>query len=474
MAPSARVIGTTTAAAMGAAAVASQSSQPRLAFACSHGAAAPVPAQRVGLASAAAARPVGRQNQPQAFAGASVGRLCAVAAATVTAAAARWRGGRRSSAAVARRARGGAEDYYQVLGLSRSCTEKEVKANFRKLARQYHPDVNKEPGAQEKFQSIARAYEVLQDAQKRQRYDQFGEAGVSGGMGGGGGPDLSGMNLEDILGDVFGSFFGGGGGMGGMGGMGGRGRRGVPQGPQKGSDLQSEVTFPFEVACFGGERKIQVRREETCQPCTGSGIRAGAGASKCSQCNGMGVVVQVMQTPLGVMQTQGVCPACTGGGIDPSAFCSSCRGKGTKPEVKEVTVKVPAGCNQGNQLRVRGEGDKGQKSGPAGDLYIAVSVNSSTDFEREGFDIYTESNLNIFDAMLGTTLNVKTIDGDAEIKVPAGTQPETRMRIRGRGVPKLGKPNERGDHYVTIKVTVPRSLNSEQTKLVQELKTLES
>merc|ERR1719362_506687 len=335
---------------------------------------------------------------------------------------------------------------------------------------QYHPDVNKEPEAQAKFQEIGRAYEVLSDAQKRQRYDQFGEAGVEG-MGAG--PDMSSLNLEDILGDVFSSFFGGApGGMGGMGGMGGRGRRGgANRGPQKGSDLQCEVEFPFEVSCFGGERPVAVRREEVCEQCAGRGTRKDAGKPQCRQCGGAGVTMQVMQTPLGVMQTQGVCPACGGNGLDPSCICPNCRGKGTSPVVKEVSVKVPAGCADGNQLRVRGEGDKGTRGAPPGDLYIAVKVEPSTEFQREGFDIYTESSISIFDAMLGTIVEVRTIDGSAEIKVPEGTQPETRLRIRGRGVPKLGKPNERGDHYITMKVNVPRKLNTKQKELVEELKT---
>lgn len=396
-------------------------------------------------------------------------RLSTFAVAASLAGAAVAAGRRVARGSVARRARGGAEDFYEILGVSRNANEKEIKQNFRKLARQWHPDVNKEPGAQEKFQNIAKAYEVLSDAQKRQRYDQFGEAGVQG-MGGG--PDLSSLNLDDILGDVFSQFFGmGGQGMGGMGGMGGRQRtRGAPRGPQKGSDLQCEVEFPFEVACFGGERPVQVRREETCQTCTGTGLKKDAGNKTCRQCQGSGVTVQVMSTPLGVMQTQQVCPSCTGSGVDPSATCSDCRGKGTKAEVKEVSVKVPAGCDNGNQLRVRGEGDKGSRGGPAGDLYIAVKVQPSQEFQREGSDIYTESSINIYDAMLGTSIKLRTIDGDAEIKVPEGTQPETRMRIRGRGVPKLGKQGERGDHYITMKVEVPRNLNEKQKKLVADLK----
>lgn len=378
------------------------------------------------------------------------------------------RHGGHGASVIARRARGGGQDFYEVLGVARGASEKDIKSAFRKLARQWHPDVNKEPGAQEKFQQIAKAYEVLSDSQKRQRYDQFGEAGVEGF--GRGGPDISAMNLEDILGDVFSQFFSGG--MpGGMGGMGGRGSRGRQQtGPQKGADLQCEVEFPFQTACFGGDKTVQVRREESCQECTGSGVKPDAGVSQCRQCNGSGVTVQVMTTPLGVMQTQQVCPSCTGTGIDPSALCSTCRGKGTKPEVKEVTVKVPAGCADGNQLRVRGEGDKGSKGAPAGDLYIAVKVQPSNEFLREGFDISTESSVNVCDAMLGTSVTVRTIDGDAEIKVPAGTQPETRMRIRNRGVPKLGKRGERGDHYVTIKVEVPRVLSADQKQKVKELR----
>jgi len=354
--------------------------------------------------------------------------------------------------------------------VSRSANDREVKSAFRRLAKQYHPDVNKEAGAQEKFQKIARAYEVLSDSQKRQRYDQFGEAGVAG-MGGG--QDFTTVNLEDILGDVFGSFFGGVGGMGGMGGMGAQQRRGNPRGPQKGADLQCEVEFPFEVACFGGERTVTVRREEVCTACNGQGVKPNVSNSKCRQCDGSGVVFQVMQTPLGVMQQQMVCPSCGGSGIDPSALCTSCQGKGTKPEVKEVSVKVPAGCAEGNQLRVRREGDKGTKGGTPGDLYIAVKVEPSRDFEREGFDINTESTISIFDAVLGTSLKVRTIDGDAEIRVPAGTQPDTRMRIRGRGVPKLGKPGERGDHYITVKVEVPRTLSSKQQQLVEDLRALQ-
>mmetsp|Transcript_49756 Transcript_49756/g.93279 ORF Transcript_49756/g.93279 Transcript_49756/m.93279 type:complete len:261 (-) Transcript_49756:37-819(-) len=248
------------------------------------------------------------------------------------------------------------------------------------------------------------------------------------------------------------------------------GMRGRPRrGPQRGSDLRIEVEVPFEVACFGGETLVQVQREEACTRCAGLGVKSGMSNVKCSQCNGSGVTVQVMSTPLGVMQTQQVCASCGGNGTDPSAVCSECNGKGTRPEVKEVAVKVPGGCATGNQLRMRGEGDKGAKGGPPGDLYIAVRVEESQDFVREAFDIYNEQHIRIFDAVLGASVVVKTLDGDAEIKVPAGTQPETKLRIKGRGAVKLGREGERGDHYVVIKVDVPRDLSPEQQQKIREL-----
>lgn len=390
--------------------------------------------------------------------------VCAAAlCAGFAGAATRTRTGRPRRGAVARSARGGGEDLYETLGVARGATEKEIKQAFKKLARKWHPDVNKEPGAQEKFQNIAKAYEVLSDTGKRQRYDQFGEAGVEG-MGAG--PNFSSMNLEDILGDVFGQFFGGG-----MGGMGGRQRRRAPRGPQRGRDLSCAIEIPFRTACFGGEWPVKVQREELCTTCSGSGAKEGANVNTpCAACNGAGTTVQVMQTPLGVMQTQQVCGTCNGTGIDPSVVCPDCHGTGTKPKVEEVIVRVPAGCAEGNQLRLRGEGDKGLRKGPPGDLYVQVRVQPSRDFQRQGFDIHTESVVDVYDAMLGTSVKVRTIDGKAEVKVPPGTQPDTRLRIRGRGVPVLGKKGQRGDHYINVKVNVPTELSETQRKLVQELR----
>ena len=319
-------------------------------------------------------------------------------------------------------------DYYEVLGVSKGANEREIKSSFRKLARQFHPDINKEPEAQEKFQQIAKAYEVLSDSQKRQQYNQFGEGGLAGMSSG---PDLSDVDLDDILGDVFSSFFGGrpGGGVGGRG-VGGAGVGGAASRnkntrqsrtrrarAQKGSDLQCKAEIPFEVACFGGRHVIHINREEVCEACNGQGTNAGADKNRqCRKCEGSGVIIQFLQTPLGGMQTQQVCPKCKGSGIDPSATCQSCGGKGTRSKLQEVAVTIPAGCNAGNKLRVRGEGDKGARGGPPGDLYITLKITQSDEFVRDGVDIYNEQFISVFEAMLGTSLQIRTVDGEATVK----------------------------------------------------------
>mmetsp|Transcript_36778 Transcript_36778/g.84696 ORF Transcript_36778/g.84696 Transcript_36778/m.84696 type:complete len:474 (-) Transcript_36778:189-1610(-) len=368
-----------------------------------------------------------------------------------------------SAVSVIRRARGGDTDFYQVLGVQRNSTEKDVKQAFRKLARQYHPDVNKEPGAQEKFQEIARAYEVLSDEQKRQRYDQFGEAGVEG-MGAGG-PDMSSVNLEDLLGGLFGGMFSGAGGV-------GRGARQRQGGPTRGADLQCTLKLTFLESCFGGEKSVQVKREETCETCDGKTIDPSVKAedAKCKTCSGSGYVVEIMQTPLGAMQAQQVCSTCGGSGVDPSARCKTCNGKGTIPGVTEVSVKVPPGCTSGNILRSRGQGDKGIRNGQPGDLYIVLEVEESDIFRREDDDIWTESTISVFEALLGTTVSVKTIDGDVDVKVPEGTQPDARLRLRGRGVASRSQANKRGDHYIQIKVEIPKDLSKKQKELVESLR----
>ena len=299
----------------------------------------------------------------------------------------------------------GLADYYEILGVSRNANEREIKSSFRRLARQYHPDVNKEPGAPEKFQEIAKAYGVLSDAQKRDQYNQFGEGAVHNAVG----PDLSSMDLKDILGDVFQEFF--------KGSPGTRGTGRAATSAKKGADLQCKIEVPFDLACFGGSHTIHVQREEVCVVCNGRGVNSDVGKDqRCSKCNGTGATSQVMQTPLGVMRTQHACQKCKGSGVDPSATCRSCGGRCTQSQAEEVSVKIPPGCNVGSQLRIRGEGDKGVRGGEPGDLYITLRIASSKDFVRDGIDIYNEKVISVFDAMLGTSIKVSTVDGFAEIE----------------------------------------------------------
>ncbi|CAK0892114.1 unnamed protein product, partial [Prorocentrum cordatum] len=304
-------------------------------------------------------------------------------------------GGRRARAR--RRALGGEEDLYELLGVSRGANEREVKAAFRRQARKWHPDVNKEKGAEERFQAISKAYKVLSDGAKKQRYDRYGDAGVQGEATGPAEPDLNAVSVEEILGDVFGSFFrdrpgshhgdvGGGASASGTGAA--RSRRGTEQGPRHGADLQCQVVFPLKAACFGGDRSVRINRKERCGSCMGSGLKELGGRSTCRRCNGAGVTMEDVPTPLGTMKHRQQCPACGGGGVDPAARCTACRGEGTvEKKGQRVLVQVPAGCSDGDKLRVRGEGDKGARGGRSGDLYIDVKVAPSEDFHREGFDI---------------------------------------------------------------------------------------
>ena len=324
----------------------------------------------------------------------------------------------------------GVIDYYDVLGVSKNANEREIKSSFRKLARQYHPDINQEPGAQEKFQQIAKAYEVLSDSQKRQRYNQFGDGGLEGMSPG---SDLSDVDLDDILGDVFSSFFGGrpsdpprGAGVGSdfregprTTGRSSRTRasRARRTRAQKGSDLQCRVEIPFEVACFGGRHVVRINREELCETCNGQGTNAkGEKNQLCRRCGGAGVTVQFQQTPLGGMETPQACPKCKGSGIDPKATCQACSGKGTQSITREVAVNIPVGCNAGSRLRVRAEGDKGTRGGPPGDLYLTLKIGRSEEFVRDGADIYSEQVISVFDAMLGASVQISTVDGKAAVK----------------------------------------------------------
>jgi len=351
-------------------------------------------------------------------------------------------------------------DYYTDLGVTRSADDREIKSAFRKKARECHPDVNDSPEATEQFQKIQRAYEILGDPEKRARYDQFGEAAFEGGGGYGGG-----VNVD--LSDIFDSFFGGnvGGGMGG----GAGGRRRAANGPIAGDDLRVDLTVDFKTAVFGGEESVQIRHTETCDTCGGSGAKAGSGPTTCGTCGGTGMVTQVSRTPFGAMQMQTLCPACGGSGEIIAEPCPSCGGQGVQEKSKSVKVNIPCGVSPGNKLRVKGEGDAGRRGGPAGDLYIYLDVRPDARFERDGRDVSSVQRISYIDAILGRQIGVDTVDGKVDIDVPAGTQPGTRLRIRGRGAPALGREQDRGDHYVLVKVEIPNRLSNDEKKLLRKL-----
>ncbi|KAL1495238.1 hypothetical protein AB1Y20_017101 [Prymnesium parvum] len=347
-------------------------------------------------------------------------------------------------------------DFYQELGVARQASEKEIKNAYRQAARKWHPDVNQEPGAKEKFQSINEAYQVLSNPEMRARYDQFGVAGVRG-AGGGGGP---GPGMQDFdLGDIFESFFGGQ--------AGGGARR---RGPTQGDDLRFDMEVDFSTALFGGQKKIRITHLETCGTCTGSGVAPGASVNTCGTCGGRGVTTQVVNTILGRMQQQVRCPTCGGAGNVVEKYCGGCDGKGVQKRSKQISIKIPPGVDDGSRLRVRGEGDAGPKGGPAGDLYVFLRVPADPRFRREGMDIYSDVTLSYVDAILGTKVKVPTVDGDVELNVPMGTQPSTTIRIPEKGAPKLNDLNVRGSHYVKVLVEIPKTLSNKERELVLALK----
>jgi molecular chaperone DnaJ len=307
----------------------------------------------------------------------------------------------------------------------------------------------------------------------------FGEQGIgtsaasdqtAGSPFGGGG-----FGQEVDLGDIFDSFFGGGGGgMGGMGGPGGGagGARTRTRGPVVGDDLRFDLEIDFKAAIFGGEEKVRIRHLENCDTCTGDGVKPGSKISTCGTCGGSGVTVQVTRTPLGNFQTQQTCPACRGTGQKVEEYCGTCGGQGLNQKTKQIKVTVPAGVEDGNKLRVRGEGDAGPNGGPAGDLYIFLRVKEDSNFRREGPEIYSEESISYIDAILGSSIKTPVVDGEVTIKVPPGTQPGQVMRLKGNGAPRLGNPTQRGDHYVTVKVQIPIDLSKEEEELIGQLKDL--
>jgi molecular chaperone DnaJ len=340
-----------------------------------------------------------------------------------------------------------ARDYYEILGVSRDADKEEVKQAFRRLARKYHPDVNKEPGAEERFKEINRAYEVVSDPEARARYDRFGEAGVSGAGAAGGYQDFGDMGG---FADIFESFFSGF--AGGAPGGGQTRRRG---GPVRGDDLRLDLKLDFREAVFGGEKEIRISHLETCTNCSGSGAKPGTRPRTC--------------TPFGSFTQVSVCPTCNGTGQMIEEKCEVCSGNGQRQETKKLKITIPAGVDNGTRLRVSGEGDAGQRSGPSGDLYVYLFINDDPDFRRDGINVLSDVKISYLQAILGSRLEVKTVDGEEELTIPPGTQPGTVLTLENKGVPKLGNPVSRGDHLITVSVDIPTRTSQEERELLEKL-----
>ncbi len=348
------------------------------------------------------------------------------------------------------------QDYYETLGVSKNATQEEIKAAFRKLARQYHPDVSTEPDAEEKFKQINEAYAVLSDEEKRAAYDRFGHAGVQGA---GGVPDWTEVDLSDIFGDLFSNF--------GFGGFSGARRR-SPNAPRRGADLQKRISLTFEEAVFGTEKEIEITRDETCPRCHGSGAEPGTSPTTCATCGGRGEVRQTRQTILGSMVQVTTCPTCKGRGEVISTPCRECGGRGLVRKTRRKKVAIPAGVDTGTQIRLAGEGQPGVNGGPPGNLYLVINVQPHRYFRRRDDDILLDLNINVAQAALGDEVKVPTVDGDVFLKIPAGTQPGRIIRMRGKGVPHL-RGKGRGDQLVIINVEIPKSLTAEQRALFEQL-----
>jgi molecular chaperone DnaJ len=348
-------------------------------------------------------------------------------------------------------------DYYELLGVGRDVDADTLKRAYRRLARQYHPDVNKDPGAEDKFKEIGRAYEVLSDPQTRARYDQFGEAG----LGGGGMPDMGDMGGFADLFETFFSGFGGG-----MGGAAAGPRR---RGPRQGDDLRLDLNISFQEAIFGLEKEVQVRHLETCGTCQGSGAKPGSGPVSCSTCGGAGQVRRATRTPFGSFTQVAPCPSCEGSGQVIADPCGACGGQGLQQVRKKLRINIPAGVDTGTRLRVAGEGNAGQRGGPEGDLYVFLSVQPHPQLRRDGTTIHSEVTLNYLQAILGDTIEVDTVDGQTQLEIPAGTQPGAVLTLQGKGVPKLGNPVARGNHQFTVKVQLPTKVSGEERELLEQL-----
>lgn len=350
------------------------------------------------------------------------------------------------------------KDFYQVLGLSRGASADEVKRSYRRLSKELHPDKHKgDKVAEERFKSVNEAYEVLSNPEKKKMYDQFGTTGGPGSGGhGSGGFDFSGFADAGNFADIFESFFGG-----------SRARGGARE--ERGADREMELSIDLPEVLSGARRKVSVSLERICKKCKGTGAEEGAQIVTCVECSGTGQISRSAQSFFGVIQQRSICSKCRGSGRVPEKPCRECGGEGRREETFELSIDIPAGIEDGQTLRVRGEGDAGRRNATAGDLYVTVRVSPHKVFVRDGVDIKNETTISVLDATLGAEIEVSTLHGSVILRVPEGTQPGQVFRLKGKGVPRLNT-SRMGDHYVTVHVEVPKKLSRAERKLLEELR----
>ena len=351
-------------------------------------------------------------------------------------------------------------DYYEVLGVDRGADEATIKKAYRQLAKKYHPDMN--PGdkeAEKKFKEASEAYAVLSDAEKRRQYDQFGHAAFEqggGGAGGFGGFDFNGGDMGDIFGDIFGDLFGG-----------GRSRR-ANNGPMKGANVRTAVRITFEEAVFGCEKQLDLNLKDECTTCHGTGAKPGTSPETCPKCGGTGQIVYTQQSLFGTVRNVQTCPDCNGSGKIVKEKCADCHGSGYITNRKKIAVTIPAGIDNGQSIRIREKGEPGVNGGPRGDLLVEVQVERHPIFQRQDMNIYSTAPVTFAQAALGGQIHITTVDGDMAYDIKPGTQTDTKIRLKGKGVPSLRNKNIRGDHYVTLVVQVPTKLNEEAKEYLRK------
>ena len=352
-------------------------------------------------------------------------------------------------------------DYYEVLGVSKDADEATLKKAYRQVAKKYHPDMN--PGdaeAEKKFKEASEAYAVLSDPEKRRQYDQFGHAAFDGSAGAGGGYggfDFNGADFGDIFGDIFGDLFGG-------------GRRGgrANQGPMKGMNIRKSVRITFEEAVFGCEKELDVVLKDPCPKCNGTGAKPGTSPETCPKCGGKGQIVYTQQSLFGTVRNVQTCPDCNGSGKIVKEKCADCHGSGYITNRKKIAVTIPAGIDNGQSIRIREKGEPGVNGGPRGDLLVEVQVERHPIFQRQDMNIYSTAPVTFAQAALGGQIHITTVDGDMAYDIKPGTQTDTKIRLKGKGVPSLRNKNIRGDHYVTLVVQVPTKLNEEAKEYLRK------